>query len=110
MSALSTVLAAFPVRAKEIIDCEATNQVIVWADCEAKWRDEVLEGESNLEEWVYKGESMFILDFEETAGGEGGILRMKRVVEFLDSQAASHATGLVKRASEKLASKEAAGQ
>ncbi|KAL4881625.1 hypothetical protein BJY04DRAFT_218069 [Aspergillus karnatakaensis] len=84
------VMKSFPFTAKEIIESEKENKVVVWCSSKVIWKDEVLEGDEGLsaEEggqlgngWEYEGEYVLILEFEEGTG------RIRRFVEFMDSYA-----------------------
>lgn len=90
------ILKGFPVTAKEIVDNPTANQVTVWATSEVIWDEDVkdLDGIEE-EEWVYRGEYIFILDFEEDERGEQ---KISRIVEFLDSKGTERLRILMARA------------
>ncbi|KAH8697047.1 hypothetical protein BGW36DRAFT_377840 [Talaromyces proteolyticus] len=90
-----TIMSGFPVMAKEYIQSESRNQVVVWATSQAIFRDEVKDDTILEKDWMYEGEYMFILSMDET--GE----KIVRGVEFLDSKATIDTLlGLMKRAQE----------
>jgi len=66
--------------------------VVVWATSETKFFDAVKDSGLSDEEWIYRGEYMFILSMDESQE------KIKRVVEFLDSKATERLRGLIKRA------------
>ncbi|KAH8692713.1 hypothetical protein BGW36DRAFT_385023 [Talaromyces proteolyticus] len=90
---LDTVLAGFPVTAKEYIDSESSNSVTVWATSRAVFRDDAKD--ASISDWEYEGEYIFIFTFDPT--GE----KIVRTIEFLDSKAtADKLMVLMKRARE----------
>ncbi|KAF2229207.1 hypothetical protein EV356DRAFT_496367 [Viridothelium virens] len=89
------VMSGFPVTAKEYIESEASNQVIVWATSQTIFRDDVKDDGISQQEWVYQGEYVFMLTMDET--GE----KITRTIEFLDSKATDRGLRpLMKRANE----------
>lgn len=89
------VMSGFPVTAKEYIESESSNQVVVWATSQANFRDEVKDNGIPEKDWMYEGEYVFILSMDQT--GE----KIVRVTEFLDSKATlDKLVGLMKRAQE----------
>lgn len=68
------------------------NRVIIWALGEAHFKEEVRDNGLTDEEWLYKGEYMFIFTMDKS--GE----KIERVVEFLDSKAAENGRSLIRRA------------
>lgn len=66
--------------------------MVVWATSETKFFDAVKDSGLSDEEWIYRGEYMFILSMDESQE------KIKRVVEFLDSKATERLRGLIKRA------------
>ncbi|KAI3401954.1 hypothetical protein diail_6514 [Diaporthe ilicicola] len=93
-AALRRIMAGFPVRVKEYVESEASNQVTVWATARALFREEVLADEVR-EEWDYEGEYVFMFWMDKT--GE----KILRTVEFLDSKATEGLRPLLNRANEK---------
>lgn len=79
---------------------EQQNRVIVWAESEAFFKQELKDEGSSDEEWTYKGEYMFVFSMDESGR------KIKRIMEFLDSKAAEHARNLVKRATANLRRRE----
>lgn len=77
---------------------EKLNRVVVWATSEAKFREEVMDG-NDEEDWVYKGEYVFIFSMDESG-------KIERVVEFLDSKVAEKVMRLTGRAKENLERRE----
>ncbi|CZR64184.1 uncharacterized protein PAC_14081 [Phialocephala subalpina] len=92
LSRLRAVIERFPVWPKEIMEDEKQNRVVIWATGEAHFKEEVRDGGLTQEEWLYKGEYMFIISLD--GSGE----KIERVVEFLDSKAADKGRSLVRRA------------
>ena len=95
---MQSLIERFPVTAKEIIEDEKLNRVALWATSEAKFREEVMD-EDDEEDWVYKGEYVFIFSIDESG-------KIERVVEFLDSKVAEKGMELIGRAKENLERKE----
>lgn len=89
---LKAVISRFPVWPKEVMEDEQQNQVIVWAEGDAFFKDE-LKDEGD---WSYRGEYVFIFTMDQS--GE----KIERVVEFLDNKAADRARELVRRATANL--------
>lgn len=89
-----TIMSGFPVTAKEYIESEDGNQVVVWATSRALFRDDVKDDVGISEkDWMYEGEYVFIFTVDVT--GE----KIVRAVEFLDSKATiDKLMGLMKRA------------
>lgn len=77
---------------------EKLNRIVVWATSEAKFREEVMDG-NDEEDWVYKGEYVFIFSMDESG-------KIERVVEFLDSKVAEKVMRLTGRAKENLERRE----
>jgi len=95
LSHMEGTIKLFPVTIKEIIDSVSTNQVIIWATSEILWSDGIV-GEG--EDWTFKGEYMFVLDFVE----QDGEWKIQRVLEFLDSAVSQKLGGLMRKAKERL--------
>lgn len=94
---LRQVMTGFPVRAKEYIESESSNQVTVWATARPRFREEVLAGEEDREKWEFEGEYVFMFWMDETGG------KIVRTVEFLDSKGTEYGLRpLLKRANEKM--------
>ena len=91
-STLGDILSSFPMHVKELIECETTNQVVVWATSEPKFLANVTDEGVLTDEWSYVGEYSFIFNFEE----EGG--RISRIVEFVDTKGMERFLGLMDRA------------
>jgi hypothetical protein len=89
---LKRVIERFPVTAKEIMEDEQQNRIIIWATGEPTFFEELKDDGLSKQEWVYKGEYVFILSMDKS--GE----KIERIVEFLDSKAATGARALVERA------------
>ena len=92
ISRLRDVLQKFPVTAKEVMEDEAKNVVIVHATSQAHFHDEFKDDGISSEEWMYRGEYIFMLTMDESGD------KIKKVVEFLDSKGTERLLGLVKRA------------
>lgn len=69
-------MSGFPVVAKEYLESESGNSVVVWATSKTQFRDAAKRDE---EDWDYEGEYVFFLKMD--TSGE----RIVRVVEILDS-------------------------
>ena len=95
---MQPLIERFPVTVKEIMEDEKLNRVVVWATSEAKFREEVMDG-NDEEDWVYKGEYVFIFSMDESG-------KIERVVEFLDSKVAEKVMRLTGRAKENLERRE----
>jgi hypothetical protein len=89
---LTDIMTGFPVFAKEYIESESGNQVIVWATSKTQFREEVKDGGKSEEEWEFGGEYVFMFTMDES--GE----KIVRTVEFLDSVATQELLGLMQRA------------
>ncbi|KAL4905046.1 hypothetical protein BDW74DRAFT_178055 [Aspergillus multicolor] len=89
---LKTLMTEFPVSAKEYIESEGCNQVVVWASSVTEFREEAMDTDIGKEEWEFNGEYVFILTMDER--GE----KIVRCVEFLDSLATVRLLELVRRA------------
>jgi hypothetical protein len=90
----SDIVTEWPAEAKEIMEDEKQNRVVVWATSKAVWKKELMDGDSK--DWDWQGEYMFILCMDES--GE----RLVRVVEFLDSKRTEELRALVARAAKNL--------
>ncbi len=103
MSRRFGLLTSFTMTAKEYVESESGNQVMVWATSQATFRDDVKDAGVPDEEWRYAGEYIFLFSMDET--GE----KLVRTVEFLDSKATfDFMSGIGNRAlenKEKLAAK-----
>ncbi|KAJ4397167.1 hypothetical protein N0V93_001391 [Gnomoniopsis smithogilvyi] len=73
---LGKIMSGFPVVAKEYLESESGNSVVVWATSKTQFRDAAKRDE---EDWDYEGEYVFFLKMD--TSGE----RIVRVVEILDS-------------------------
>ncbi|KAL3451536.1 hypothetical protein BJX65DRAFT_304127 [Aspergillus insuetus] len=78
-ASLSEIMIGFPVTAKEYLECEVSNRVVVWATSEAHFKEEVMDGDEAG--WEYKAEYVFMFWMDDS--GE----KVERTVEFLDSAA-----------------------
>ena len=92
ISRLRDVMQKFPVTAKEVMEDEAKNMVIVHATSQAHFHEEFKDDEISSEEWMYRGEYIFMLTMNESGD------KVRKVVEFLDSKGTERLFGLVKRA------------
>lgn len=92
ISRLHGIIKTFPVTAKEIMEDEQQNRVIVWATSQPIFHDELKDEGLTEEEWTYKGEYMFILSMNESGD------KVERVVEFVDSKGSERFLGLIQRA------------
>lgn len=73
---LRKIMSGFPVIAREYLESESGNSVVVWATSRTEFREVVKRGEAG---WEYEGEYVFVLKMD--ASGE----RIVRVIEMLDS-------------------------
>lgn len=88
---VTSLMSAFPVTPKEIFAHDGSNQVTIWATSNAIFREEV-KGDDATVDWTYQGEYMFNLFFET------GSTKIKRIIEFIDSQRVAQVMGLIERA------------
>lgn len=95
---LKSILATFPVTAKEIFEHEGSNQVTIWATSNAIFREEAKDEDSGLD-WSYHGEYIFIFLFNQTGD------KIERIVEFLDSQKVVELGPLMQRARRNVATR-----
>ncbi|TKA47810.1 hypothetical protein B0A49_14037 [Cryomyces minteri] len=98
LSSLRTIIASFPVTAKEIFEHEGGNQVTIWATSSATFREEAKDEDSGLD-WSYYGEYIFILSFNQAGD------KIERIVEFVDSKRAVEVGVLVERARRNVAAR-----
>ncbi|RYP89774.1 hypothetical protein DL770_004116 [Monosporascus sp. CRB-9-2] len=93
------LLRGFPVRPKQTWPNPLLNQVVVWADSQAEFHEEVKDGDGNGEEgediWEFRGEYIWVLTMD--ANGE----KVEQVLEFLDSKATDRMRELLARASKR---------
>ena len=97
---MNTLLSGFPMLVKEVIESDKSNAVTIWVTGEATFRDEVRDDGLTAEEWVHKGEYIFLIFLDES--GE----KIVRTTEFVDSKATLHMVELAPRATENLSKKE----
>jgi hypothetical protein len=95
---LRSILAHFPVTAKEINLNEAGKQITIWATGVPEFKSEV-KGSSEDGDWEYMGEYIFILDLDEKG-------KIKRIVEFLDSKNTMVLLEMVEKAKANLAAQD----
>ncbi|OJJ07228.1 hypothetical protein ASPVEDRAFT_46577 [Aspergillus versicolor CBS 583.65] len=91
-SGLNRIMTGFPVFAKEYIESDSGNQVVVWATSKTQFREEVRDDGIPREEWEYAGEYVFMFTMDES--GE----KVVRCIEFLDGGATPRLLELAKRA------------
>lgn len=94
---LRDVLLKFPAIPKQIWVNEAGREVTMWCTGEATFRDEVKDDGLSEQEWVYRGEYIFIFEMDES--GE----KIESVLGFLDSKETEKSRGLMHRARKNLA-------
>lgn len=99
---LGKIMSGFPVVAKEYLESEGANSVVVWATSRTEFREVVKQqGDddgSGGSGWEYEGEYVFVLTMD--ASGE----KIVRVVEMLNSlKTERDLRPLMKRARERLA-------
>lgn len=92
ISRLRDIMQKFPVTAKEVMEDGAKNMVIVHATSQAHFHEEFKDDGISSEEWVYRGEYIFMLTMNESGD------KIKKVVEFVDSKGTERLLGLMKRA------------
>lgn len=85
-------MAGFPVFAKEYIESDSGNQVVVWATSKTEFREELKDDGIAREEWEYAGEYVFMFTMDES--GE----KVVKCIEFLDGAATPRLLELAKRA------------
>ncbi|THW51008.1 hypothetical protein D6C99_06165 [Aureobasidium pullulans] len=104
ISSLSQVLRSFPVTASDVMFDEKRNKVSIHATSVTEFWEEGMDDGVSGEEWRYKGEYVFMFEFEKGEGEEAG--KISKVVEFVDSLGTERLRGLIKRARENMANKE----
>ncbi|KAF2475884.1 uncharacterized protein BDR25DRAFT_89219 [Lindgomyces ingoldianus] len=93
---LRLIIEHFPVTAKEIHVNEPCHQAVIWATGQPEFRSEVMGKDPIAESWKYTGEYVFILDLDDTC------LKIKRIVEFLDSKGTEKLLRMTAKARENL--------
>ncbi|KAL2859872.1 uncharacterized protein BJX67DRAFT_386558 [Aspergillus lucknowensis] len=101
---LKYVLKGFPVTAKEYIESESSNTVVVWATAEAQFMEEVKDDGIPAEEWAFQGEYIYAITMDHI--GE----KIVRSMEFLDSKGTERLLGLAARAGANLEKRAAGGK
>ncbi|KAI1842455.1 hypothetical protein JX265_010386 [Neoarthrinium moseri] len=97
MQRLRRILSGFPVTAKQYIDSEESNKVVIWATSKTVFRAEAMDDSISPSEWEFNGEYVFILSMD--ANGD----KITRTVEFLDSkETVDKLLVLMKKANENL--------
>ncbi|KAF2257163.1 hypothetical protein BU26DRAFT_513866 [Trematosphaeria pertusa] len=91
ISSLREIMTGFPVYAKQYIESESSNSVVVWATSKTQFREDVKD-EGEGVDWDYEGEYVFMFWMDES--GE----KIVRTVEFLDSLKTEGLRGVMKRA------------
>lgn len=104
IATLSQVLRSFPVTASDVIFDGGRNKVIIHATSVTEFWEEGMDDGVGGEEWRYKGEYVFMFEFEKGEEEEAG--KISKVVEFVDSLGTERLRGLIKRARENMANKE----
>jgi hypothetical protein len=92
LNRLREVIRSFPVKAKEIMEDQAQNRVIVWATSRAEFFDELRDNGIPNEEWMFESEYVWFFTLDQS--GE----KIERIVEFLDSKTTDRGRMLIKRA------------
>ncbi|KAL4734525.1 hypothetical protein BDV11DRAFT_54250 [Aspergillus similis] len=92
LGGLKDIMSGFPVFAKEYIESQSANQVVVWATSKTQFREEVKDDGVSENEREFGGEYVFMFTMDES--GE----KVVRCVEFLDSLATKRLLELVARA------------
>ena len=92
VSRLREVIQRFPVTAKEVMEDEEKNAVIIHASAQAYFYDSVKDEGIPPDDWTYHGEYIFMLTMTEAGD------KVRKVSEFLDSKATERVFGLMKRA------------
>jgi hypothetical protein len=87
---LRNILKAFPVFVNELWD--GGSQITIWATSETQFHEQAMDDGLSRHVWSYRGEYVFILEFNDTGG------KISRIVEFLDSKATEDLRTLMKRA------------
>ena len=97
---MRTLLSGYPMVVKEALESEKSNAVTLWATATSAFHEEVKDDGLTAEEWVHKGEYIYLLYMDET--GE----KITKVLEFVDSKGTiENMVMLVQRATENLAKK-----
>lgn len=96
---IGKIMSGFPVVAKEYLESESSNSVVVWSTSKTEFRREVVKQDDDSDgDWEYEGEYMFVLTMD--ASGE----RIVRVVEMLDNlKTEKELRPLMRRATERVA-------
>jgi ketosteroid isomerase-like protein len=100
LSSLTDVASGFDMDVQQVWD--KGNTVVVRAFSDLRFREEVTSQDDGVE-WKYRGEYVFVFEFD----AEG---KVERAIEFMDSKAAAEALGLAGRAREILAGKKGAAK
>lgn len=91
---LREVMRSFPVRSRQVWPNPSLHQVMIWADSEAEFRDNVKDTDDDAG-WGALGESISLFLTMDQAGD-----KVRHVLEFLDSKATDRVILLVARAFE----------
>lgn len=97
---VTSLMSSFPVTPQEVFEQEGSNQVTIWATSNAVFREQVKDYDDPKVDWTYQGEYMFLFFFDENG------TRIKRIVEFIDSQRVVGVMGLIQRARRNLEARE----
>lgn len=92
LNSLKEVLDSFPVSTKEIFENKEKRQVTIWATSLAIFRDEAKDDAISDEDWLYRGEYIFIFDMDESEE------KIESVFEFVDSKGTERLRELMLRA------------
>lgn len=91
---LRGILEGFPVFATEIFENEEKGQITILATSETHFRPEAKDDGLTAEEWLYKGEYVFILTLDERKE------KIAKIYEFLDSKKTEELRQIMARARE----------
>jgi len=92
VSRIREIMPKFPVTAKEVMEDEGKNTVIIHAVSQAYFHDSVKDEGIPSDDWRYQGEYIFMLTMTEAGD------KVNKVVEFVDSKGTQTVLGLIKRA------------
>lgn len=91
---LRSILEGFPVYATEIFENQEMGQITILATSETRFRPEAKDDGLTADEWLYKGEYVFILTLDERKE------KVAKIYEFLDSKKTEELRKIVARAKE----------
>lgn len=91
-----SIITGFPIVAKEIIEDEKQNRVVLLVESGQTWVPAAMDPSFSEEEWGFKREYVFILSMDESQE------KVEKVIEFLDSKGTDQFRALITRAFENI--------